>query len=601
MIELITLAVIVGLLPLAKLPERIGGCWHFKEHAFSLIGILYLCYLLLTGFRFTDSYIGYALFCLACYCSLTVIWTTNIEQSWEDIAKWWAFLGLYLMASSLPVKTVLLMSIVPIPFFLAWGFWQEAHKGELNRAGGHSVFKGSIGNTNHSAAFLAPFVFIALYLAVNVSPYFFILVPFILAGIALTKCYGAILGIIFGSCFIYPEYSLWLLPVLAVGVCSLLILRTLHRGLYDKLTGKKEYNFTARFYYWKIAYELWKKQPVFGFGIRSFRKELYDMQAIMNIKDPSLLGYRENASDTPGDREAKYTAWPTRAHNDYMEMLSDGGIIGFLLLLSLVGFAVYSSIQTGNYILLGGIVCLAVHGMFFYTLSTFSYVPYIMLLACVSNHNVTVYPLPILLAIILVAALIRLALDYAIKPQLAMYWVGKCNQVPVQTQIKLQPIVDKRKELLEKKVTERERPYWEADLKETNTELQKIMFESLQKQNVYIDKAINLAPSNGSAVGTAAKVKAQTDPWLGMHYMERAIHMFDGIMKLPETWAIYGELQKMTGNWEGAKRSLKYAIYLNPCLYQVRELLRQMKTEEDAAALRNRQAHNVLHPKEATG
>jgi hypothetical protein len=286
----------------------------------------------------------------------------------------------------------------------------------------------------------------------------------------------------------------------------------------------------------------------------------------------------------------------------YVEILSDGGIIGAILLLSFVGFTIYSAIQTGNYILLGGLACLMLHGTVFYTLSTFSYVPYIVLAACVSSQIVTPYHIPMAISIIIVLALIRLVIDYVIKPQLSLYWITKCIMAPRVIQNKLNPLMIRRRTLEERKkhgVPEHEEVEINYDLRKIGEKIQGSIFESIDLQNQYIDKAVSLTPCDGSAIGTAAKVKAQTDPWLGLHYMERAIHLFDGIMKLPETWAMYGEMQKMTGNWEGAKRSFKYSLHLNPRLYQVRDMLKEMTKSEEDLILRNKQIENTIHPVEA--
>jgi hypothetical protein len=166
----------------------------------------------------------------------------------------------------------------------------------------------------------------------------------------------------------------------------------------------------------------------------------------------------------------------------------------------------------------------------------------------------------------------------------------------------LNPLMIRRRTLEERKkhgVPEHEEAEINYDLRKIGEKIQGSIFESIDLQNQYIDKAVSLTPCDGSAIGTAAKVKAQTDPWLGLHYMERAIHLFDGIMKLPETWAMYGEMQKMTGNWEGAKRSFKYSLHLNPRLYQVRDMLKEMTKSEEDLILRNKQIENTIHPVEA--
>jgi hypothetical protein len=377
-------------------------------------------------------------------------------------------------------------------------------------------------------------------------------------------------------------------------------LRYAYRPYYDKLIGNKEYSFIARMYYVKIAYNLWKKKPIFGWGIRSFRKELYEMQAELNVKDPYLLGHQEEEVQQDGDAPAKYSPYPTRAHNDYVEMLSDGGLIGLALLLFFVGSIIFGAIQSQNYILLGGLVCLMIHGCLFYTLSTSSFVPYILLAGCVSNIQYPPYLLTLTLSCLGIFVIIKLAIEYVIKPQLAVYWIAKAYSVPSLVQAKMKPLYDKKSYLesqkLQSGISERESAICDYELRQTTKELQKIAQTTASIQNEFADKAINLTPSSCNAIACAVSIKSYADPWLSLHYMERSIHLFDGVMRLPEQWAKYGELQGRVGNWEGAKRSLKYSLYLNPCYWPSRKILKNMEEAEQDRVKRDGQITNLVRP-----
>jgi hypothetical protein len=592
-----------------------GGANTIKEAGFFVLSLAYLCYALATG----NGIVGIPLLLVALYATMTAMWSTNVEQSWRDIARWWALYGFFLMVSTIPMSTALILSVVPIPFFVLWGFLQELGHEPLdsqvksyNRSAKEaykqigqkiSVFCASIGNTNHCAAFLAPYAFISLWLAVNVSPFYGLLIPPILFGVYLTRCYSAMLGIVVGSCFIYPQYSLYLLPVLALTICALLFMRHYYGNYYNKLFAHKEANFIARIYYFKIVFELWKKNPIFGSGVMSFRREIYDCQAEMNVKKHgALLGYKESLEPSPNDVPAKYSPYPTRAHNDVLEMLSDGGIIGCALLLLFIGTIIYSSVVTGNYILLGGLICLMVHGFFFYTLASFSYVPYILLAAVVSSTVKIPYLLPWGALFIAVVGLIKLTIDYVIKPQLSLYWTNKAETVPEVWGKRLKPLMDRKTELEQKKkdpaLEERELVIIDYEIGEINKKGNAEIQYSIKCQNEWIDKAINYTPCDGRALAGAVNAKVRTDPWLAMFYMERAIHLFDGQMRYAEQWAKYGELQRAVGNWEGAKRSLQYALYINPRLYELRDILKSMINAEQEKATRNKQIDNLVKPKQ---
>ena len=612
MFELVLATIILVFLPLFKLPVRVGGAHTIKETGFIALSLAYLCYRLAMG----DGIVGIPLLLVALYVTITAMWSTNVEQAWRDIARWWALYGFFLIVSVIPMSTALMLSFIPIPLFVLWGFLQEygqepldSKVKEFNRTMKEAikqegrrfaVFCASIGNTNHCAAFLAPYAFISLWLAVNISPFYGLMIPPILFGVYLTRCYSAMLGILVGSCFIYPRYSLYMLPILALGICALLYVRRYHRAYYDKIMAHKEASFIARFYYLKICFELWKKRPIFGSGVRSFMREVYDCQAEMNVKaNGTILGYQETQEPSPHDMPAKYQAWPTRAHNDVMEMLSDGGIIGAGLLLLFIGSLIYSAVVSGNYILLGGLICLMVHGLFFYTLASFSYVPYILLAAVVSNTVTIPYLLPWGALFIAVAGLIKLIVDYTIKPQLSLYWTHRANSVPEIWGRMLTPLMNRKIELEQKKAEdERERLIINYEINEIKKKGDEEIHNSIVCQNKWIDKAIKYTPCDGAVLAGAVNVKVRTDPWLAMFYMGRAIHLFDGQMRYAEQWAKYGELQRAVGNWEGAKRSLRYSLYINPRLYTARDILKGMLAAEQEKVTRDKQIDNLVKPKQ---
>jgi hypothetical protein len=599
--ELALLAIILIFLPLFKLPSRIGGAFIVKETAFFILAIAYLIYVLLF-----KQVIYTPLALLALWVTFSVMWSTNIEESWQDITKWWALYGLFILVSSVSVKTVLIMSIIPIPFFLLWGFLQ--HFGEepfdslvkkFNadhfRVNKHfSAFCASIGNSNHSAAFMAPYVFITIYLSINISLWFSLLLPPLLIGVVLTRCYSAMMGVLAGMCFMYPPYSLWLLLAVPIGVCVLIYLKTYRIDLYERVVANKESSITARFHYVKIAFKLWKKHPIIGWGIRTFRKEIYECQAEMNKIDPSLLGYKDDKVDI----KAKYTPYPTRVHNDYIEMLSDCGIIGAALLMFFVGTSLYSAIISQNYILLGGLICLMVHGCLFYTLSTFSFVPYILLVACVSRET-NLYTLPIIISCIIVCALIKLVISYAINIQRSLAWVVRINTAPQRVEKSLKPLMEQRQTLeLEKQgqLGDRETAINDYEIRQIDRQAKAILGKTHETQAAYVAKAIELSSTEGHVLAAAVNTALQTDPWLALYYMERAIHMFDGELRLPGLWAKLGDIQRVTGNWEGAKRSLNYALYLDPCLIEARQILKHMHDEEQEVVTRNQQITNLVKP-----
>ena len=80
-----------------------------------------------------------------------------------------------------------------------------------------------------------------------------------------------------------------------------------------------------RMKYLGASWWLFKQSPLFGNGLWSYRNMVYDAQAEINKKDPDYFkGYEEPK--------------PRRVHNEYLEILNDGGLVaaGFLLIFFIV-------------------------------------------------------------------------------------------------------------------------------------------------------------------------------------------------------------------------------------------------------------------------
>lgn len=558
MTDFIFLFIILCLIPVSRYPVRYGNGFALKEHLFYLAGMAWLCKAAFFGAVYPSSLAGQFLLAYAIFGLMSVMWAVNVEKAWEDVPKWISLFALFTLVASIPMKTVMLLSVIPIPLYLAYGFMQTALKKDpLDKDALLGHFFGFIGNTNHSAAFLAPYTFISLWLAVNVSPWFFLLAAANLAGVVMTKCWASMLGTAIGVCFAFPPYSLFGLPVLAVTGTGLCLLRKYRKDWYVRLVVskgnqyyyddygivQKEKTLTARLYYLIVAYRIWRKHPVFGIGLNGYMKEVYDNQADLKGKYADLI-----------TSKGEYNAFPRRTHNDLAESLVELGTIGFLIMAGFMASVIYGAASSGNYILLAGVVCLIVNGFFFYTQSSFSYVPWMVLAACASGSGVSHFSLPLVAVLLVALFCFKLGLSYVIKPHLSMAWLARANM-----------LADEPKE-----------------------------------QERCVNKALELTPTYGAALSAAVELKAPHDPFISMFYQERAVHHYDGTMRAWGVWGRYGEMLMKCGNWEGAKRVLKYADHLNPSFGTPRMVLNTMEAEErkiiaarEEKALKDKQFRNL--------
>jgi len=75
-------------------------------------------------------------------------------------------------------------------------------------------------------------------------------------------------------------------------------------------------------YIYYNAILVWQKQPLFGFGLKSFRIKCWE-----NLTNNTMMLYTKNTNKL-------YLACANHAHNYYLEFLSETGIIGFILMIT---------------------------------------------------------------------------------------------------------------------------------------------------------------------------------------------------------------------------------------------------------------------------
>jgi O-antigen ligase len=91
---------------------------------------------------------------------------------------------------------------------------------------------------------------------------------------------------------------------------------------------KEKISSDGRILIWKSALEVIKKNPVTGVGIGDVRDEL--MEIYENVGDEDIIKSRYNA------------------HNQFLEIAVEGGLISLFIFLSLVVYMIYTAISRQN-------------------------------------------------------------------------------------------------------------------------------------------------------------------------------------------------------------------------------------------------------------
>ena len=108
--------------------------------------------------------------------------------------------------------------------------------------------------------------------------------------------------------------------IIVLGASLCLIPKRGRPGLtLENITDQTSFNLRKK--YWQASWHLWAgKSPVLGTGLWSYRNLVYDSQAELELKKPGFFADYDNPK-------------PRRVHNEYLEILNDGGVIAACALL----------------------------------------------------------------------------------------------------------------------------------------------------------------------------------------------------------------------------------------------------------------------------
>ena len=269
-----------------------------------------------------------------------------------------------------------------------------------NRKWADSRSISTLGNTTFAAGYFCSTLPFILFLGVEVNTWFLLSLVIPITAIIFTESRASLLGLFMAVVFfllyvsqrgILVDCIFWLgsfgpeiltlvmILILYLSVEFLIRTHNIWKGLTEDtwLNNTLDVEHTHqdhpvahlrfRFRYWRAAWELIKKKPIQGFGLRTYRKEVYQAQADFNLKDGGkFLG---DGYQTPQPREC---------HNDFIENFVEGGFTTGLLFLVLLGIIFFNSFDYAKtadlkeFLLVGavisGMITLLVTAFFFFPL-----------------------------------------------------------------------------------------------------------------------------------------------------------------------------------------------------------------------------------------
>jgi len=262
------------------------------------------------------------------------------------------------------------------------------------------------------------------------------------------------------------------------------------------------------------------ENPFLGNGPATYRRKMFRAQAVLNAKDPTILGDVE----TPGRIESPLARRP---HNDYLETLVEIGVIGLFLWL---GFVVLSILGAHDPEIVGGLLAGATGMMFFYPQRVIGIgLPFYALagMGLAQATPATILPVSPVAGLILAAVAVLLAWRFGFQ-----YIRGV-------------------------------RFFFKGMLSNPNK----------AEASDYLMKALHCDPKNGYYLAEAARVFVKKAPALALQYSQQAINHYDGEKLEWSLWKQLGSMLLANNAVHAARAAFGMALYLNPSHKAAKDLL----------------------------
>lgn len=290
---------------------------------------------------------------------------------------------------------------------------------------------------------------------------------------------------------------------------------------------------------------LFKQSPLFGGGLWTYRNMVYEAQAEINRVDPDFF------KDYPSPK-------PRRVHNEYLEILNDGGLVAagaltiFLVMIMGHGWAVIKDEEINfqdrivSATAFCSIIAILLASFFFFSFRV----------------NSTLF-MTVLMMGLMEGAYLR---NYDL--------ISRVKGVTSETGSLLSPIL----------IMVLVGMVWYAGLRPLKGEVEHFRYQKymvqgdLEDAEQHILKAINLDPLNSAYHLYASKlyINSLRDYGKAGDFIERALINFNGDVTKWTVYFLKGMVKFHTGSLPEARAAFKKALYYNPTFSPAREKLEEV-------------------------
>ena len=331
---------------------------------------------------------------------------------------------------------------------------------------------GTIGNPNFLASFLAISFWLTIAACVTVSWYIAPVSAFCLFMLYKTRSRAGLVSMVASTFFLvwvaaffgwFPFPGIlgqdinWIISrtcmvLFGVGLLTIPVVMyknwdTFWKKPIEDPNGPQIWYLTLRyrFCYWWAAWVLIKQKPLLGWGMWSYRKEVYAAQAkIHHEKYDKFLDF--NRYLTPQPREC---------HNDYIEYIVEYGIVGFLIIMAFIisvfvaGFSFLSVAEGIPFmlmaVLMAGLVAVLVDAFFFFALrlvpTSIAFWSLCAMIVGMSSISIVHVAVPLMVVVFVTAITAGALYTCSFKRLMASYWFNIS---------KINPDINKRSHALQK-------------------------------------------------------------------------------------------------------------------------------------------------------